>query len=404
MNKNHLAVMEKTDRLVPQCYKKFPVIFTEGNGAYLYDINGKQYLDMLAGYGALNFGHNHLTLQHAFLNQFGRVALISCNFYNDTVAEFIQRLAMYVGLPSSQVLMMNTGAEAVEKAIKICRRWGYRVRGVPDGKAEILVSDSNFHGRTYGVLSASWIEKYKKDFGPFMPGFKYTRFGNISDLVCMVRDYTVAFIVEPIQGEGGFIFPSDDYLKKAEKICRANNVLFVLDEIPTAFGRIGNPFPHFYYGLNPDMVILGKALGGGIYPVSAVVASKGVMDVLDPGSDGSTFGGNPLAAAMGLAAIRLTQEENLAEKARIVGSYFIQELKKIKSCVIKEVRGLGLFVGVELYPEFEAREVCGQLIKNGVVTAPARNNVVRFTPPLTITKGEINMALEKIGATLRTGN
>lgn len=398
--KNHDQIVQQAENFLPRHYQRFPVTFVSGNGSYLEDVNGKKYVDMLAGYGALNFGHNHPKLRQAFLNQFGKVSLISGNFYNEVVAEFAQKLVNFTGLSPAKVLLMNTGTEAVEKAIKICRRWGYRVKKVKHNKAEILFSYDNFHGRTYGPLSASYVYKYKEDFGPLMDGFKWTRFNDADFLEQMICHNTVAFVVEPIQGEGGFIFPSHEYLKRAEEVCRAHNVLFVLDEIPTAFGRIGSPFPHFHYGVEPDMVILGKALSGGIYPVSAVVGKTEVMEVLDYGSDGSTFGGNPLAAAIGLEAIKITQEEHLAEKTEVVGAYFIKELKKIKSEMINEVRGLGLFIGVELNSPFEAREICGQLIKNGVVTAPARHNVVRFTPPLTITKGEIDTALEIIASTL----
>lgn len=399
--KDHAEIVEKTKRFTPNHYEKFPVTFVSGNGSYLQDVNGKKYIDMLAGYGAVNFGHNNPKLRHAFLNQYGQVGLISGNFYNDAVAEFQEKLVNFIGLSPAKVLMMNTGAEAVEKAIKICRRWGYVVKGVWNDKAEIIMSRTNFHGRTYGVLSASLVDHYREDFGPFMSGFKHVWFGDLNSLEESINENTVAFLVEPIQGEGGFIFPSEDYLKKAEEICRANNVLFVLDEIPTAFGRIGSPFPHFHYGVNPDMAILAKALGGGFYPVSAVVGRTEVMTVLDPGSDGSTFGGNPLAAAIGLAAISLTEEENLADKARVLGNYFAKELRSIKSEMVKEVRGSGLFIGMELNESFKAREVCWELVKHGVVTAPARGNVVRFTPPLNITKGEVNDALEIINHVFR---
>lgn len=402
--KNHAEVVEQYNKFIPGYYEKFPVTLVRGSGSYLEDVNGKKYIDMLAGYGVLNFGHNHPRLRQTLNTQFGRVGLVTGNFYNEVVAEFAEKLVNFCGLPQSQVLLANGGAEAVEKAIKICRRWGYRVKGVRYNQAEILVTNTNFHGRTYGVLSASMLEKYRQDFWPFMSGFKHVgfgdegKFGSLAHLQNSISENTVAFLVEPIQGEGGFIFPSDGYLKKAEEICRANNVLFVLDEIPTAFGRIGSDFPHFHYGVKPDMVILGKAIGGGL-PLSVVVASTEVMSVLDPGSDGSTFGGNPLAAAMGLEVISLTQEEHLAEKSKVLGGYFLRELQKIKSAAVKEVRGLGLFIGMELKECFSAKEVkavCEQLIKNGVVTAPARGNVVRFTPPLNITKGEVNDALEII--------
>jgi len=402
--KTHDEVAEQYNKFIPKHYEKFSVTFVRGNGVYLEDIKGKKYVDMLAGYGAVNFGHNNPKLRHVFLNQYGQVCLTTGNFYNDTVAEFTEKLVNFTGLSPAKVLMMNTGAEAVEKAIKLCRRWGYRVKGVQTDRAEILFSATNFHGRTYGPLSASCVNNYRGDFGPFLPGMYPTLFNNVKHLKYMIGRNTVAFIVEPIQGEGGFIFPTDDYLKKAEEICQANNVLFVLDEIPTAFGRIGNPFPHFHYGVNPDMVILAKALGGGFYPVSSVVARTEIMDVLDPGSDGSTFGGNPLAAAIGLAAINLTEEENLAAKAKVLGEYFMKELgyMKNKSEMIKEVRGLGLFIGIELNKPFVARKACEELVKNGVVTAPARGNLVRFTPPLTITKGEVNDALEVIDHVFRT--
>lgn len=382
-------------------YERYPVNIVRGEGSILWDENGKQYFDMLACYGAQNFGHGNRNIFGAMMNQFGKIGPISGNFNNDTVSKFAERLVNFTGLPQAKVLLMNTGAEAVEKAIKLCRRWGYQVKGIRPNQADIIISDTNFHGRTYGVLSASRVQKYREAFGPFMGGFKFTKFGDADDLEHVIDSNTAAFLVEPIQGEGGFIFPPDDYLKRAEEICLANNVLFVLDEIPTAFGRIGNLFPHFHYGVFPDIVILGKALGGGIYPVSAVVVRSEIMDLLKPGDDGSTFGGNPLAAAVGLVAITLTEEEYLADKAKTVGAYFIKELHGIKSEMIKEVRGLGFFIGVELNEAFKAKDVCLQMVKNGIITAPARGNVVRLTPPLIITKGEIELVLDLVYAALR---
>lgn len=396
------AVINQTEKFLTKHYERLPVVIVEGRRSKLMDIDGVEYLDMLAGYGAVNFGHNNQKLLQAFTNQFHRVGLISSNFHNDAVGEFAERLVNFVGLPQAKVLLMNTGAEAVEKAIKLCRRWGYYVKGVLPDQAEIIVSDSNFHGRTYGVLSASPVPKYRDGFGPFMSGFRFTKFGDIEDLKRAINKNSVAFLVEPIQGEGGFIFPPDGYLKKAEKLCKMHGVLFVLDEIPTGFGRIGDIFSHFHYKLFPDMVILGKALGGGIYPVSAVVAPVGVMDVIGPGDEGSTFGGNPLAASLGLMAITLTQEENLVEKSRKLGAYFIRELQKMKSEMIKEVRGLGLFVGIELNEPFKAKDVCWELMKNKIITVPARGNVIRLTPPLVIEKNEIESALDRLDVILRT--
>lgn len=380
-------------------YEMMPVVIQWAKGSRFVDSHGQEYLDMLAGYSVMNFGHRNDYLQHALENQLGECTLLANKFFNPVVARFHRDLVKFSGI-KGRALVMNSGAEAVEKAIKLARKWGYERKGVKNGHAEIIVTDTNFHGRTLGVLSASRVYHYREGFGPFLPGFVPVEFGDVEDLERVINGNTVAYLVEPIQGEGGFIFPPDGYFKAVAEICKKHNVLLILDEIPTAFRRTGDIFPHQHDGIVPDAVILGKALGGGLLPVSAVVAREEVMDVLGPGDDGSTFGGNPLACAVGSAAIELIEVHKFADHVKEYGEYFTKALRSLHSPLVKEVRGRGLFIGVELVPEVSAHEVCVHLLAERVVTVEARQNVVRFTPPLVITKEEINFAIRAFARVL----
>ena len=330
------------------------------------------------------------------------MGLVSNVVCNPVTANFCETLANFTKIPDAMVLLMNGGAEAVEKAIKIARRWGYEQKGVPKDEAEIIVTNSNFHGRTMGVLSASAVPQYKSGFGPMLSGFRHVEFGSVESFLSQVNENTVAYLAEPIQGEGGFIFPPEGYWQKIREICDQKNILLVFDEIPTAFGRTGKDFPHEHYGIMPDVLILGKAIGGGIYPFSAVVGPEKIMSVLRPHDDGSTFGGNPIACAIGLEVIKILQKENLTARSRKLGELFLRLLKLIRSPFVKDVRGLGLFIGLELDPKWvKAEDFCLKLLSNGVFTTSARNNVVRFTPPLVILEPEIYNTFLAITKTLQ---
>ncbi len=381
-------------RYLANHYDRLPVVIESGQGCWVKDKDGRRYLDMFADYAVHNFGRSNSQLLSVFVSQAAKLSLCSGNVYNSLYAQFGKALAKFSGLPNAKVLVMNTGAEAVEKAMKVARKWGYLRKGIAKDKAEIISTYTNFHGRTLGVLSLSTVEHYRDGFGPFLPGMKLVRFGDSVDLERAINEHTAAFIVEPIQGEGGFIFPPEGYFKEVVEICRHHRVLLILDEIPTAFGRTGYNFPHEHDEIVPDVIILGKALGGGLVPVSAVVAKGEIMEVLSPGDDGSTFGGNPLACRVGLEVIKMMQMGSWVRRSRQLGDYLIQSLKELDSPHIKEVRGRGLFVGVELPSEVQAREVCTQLLKEeGLLTMSARQNVVRFTPPLVVTKVELELAV-----------
>lgn len=381
-------------------YGRLPVVMERSQGCQLWDIKGQEYLDMFADYSVANFGHVHPLLLAVHTEQAAKFPISSGIVYNSVYANFCQDLAKFSGIPKAKVLAMNGGAEAVEKAIKIARKWGYEKKGVKNNKAEIIVTDTNFHGRTLGVLSASKVFEYKYGFGPFLEGFQWVPFGSIKALERTVNEYTAAVLMEPIQGEGGFIFPPDGYLKQVAELCRERKILFVLDVIPTALGRTGENFPHEHDGFMPDMLILGKALGGGLATLSAVVTRAEVMDVLRPGDDGSTFGGNPLACRVGSAVIGLMRDD-WAGLARSRGEYFLEKLRTMKSPLITEVRGRGLMIGVELIQKKGiARKVCEGLLKERVLTTGARREVVRFTPPLMVTEKEIDFAINAFGRVL----
>jgi ornithine--oxo-acid transaminase len=373
-------------------YAPLPVVLTYGEGVYLYDVEGKKYLDMLSSYSALNQGHRHPRIIKALKAQADRLTLTSRAFHNDQFGPFCQLLCEIT--KKDKVLLMNTGAEAVETAIKAARKWGYLKKKVKANSAEIIVCENNFHGRTTTIISFSTEEQYRFGFGPYTPGFKIIPYDDLVSLEKAINENTVGFLVEPIQGEGGVIVPQEGYLKKAREICKKNNVLFILDEIQTGLGRTGKLFAYQYEDAEPDILILGKALGGGVYPVSAICANDDIMEVFTPGDHGSTFGGNPLACAVGQEALKVIIEENLAENAFLMGEYFLKRLREIKSPVIKEVRGKGLLIGVEL--KEKARPYCEKLMAKGILAKDTRENVIRFAPPLIIKKEELDWALEKI--------
>lgn len=383
-------------------YDRQPVLIVSAIGSYLFDSSQRSYVDMLAGYSAANFGHNHSYLVAALKRALDRIdAAVSNQFYTAEYAKLVRRLALFSGLWQAKVLMMNSGAEGVETAIKIARRWAYSHKGVKNNQAEILVSDQNFHGRTTTVVGFSPHIDYRFQFGPFTPGFRQIKFGSIAALEEAISENTAAFLVEPIQGEGGFVFPPEGYWAQVAALCRKRNVLLVLDEIPTAFGRTGYDLPHQHDNIDPDIIILGKALGGGLYPVSAVVARGEVMDVIGPGDHGSTFGGNALACAVGLAVLDLMEMTDWSGLARDKGDYFLKSLRGLHNPKIKEVRGRGLFIGVELVARVSGQKICRRLLNYGICTTDA-HGVVRFTPPLTILRSDIDWTVSSLDKLLRS--
>jgi len=387
--------IELTEKYGAHNYKPLPVVLTKGEGVWVWDVEGNKYIDMLSSYSALNQGHRHPKIIKAVIEQLERITLTSRAFYNDKLSLFLKKLNEITGY--DKALPMNSGAEAVETAIKIARKWAYTKKGIPLNDGEIIVALNNFHGRTITIISFSSEHQYRYAFGPFTPGFVFVPFGDYLAIEKAINDRTIGVLIEPIQGEGGIIVPPEGYLKKVREITKEKNVLLMLDEIQTGLGRTGKLFAYQHElseNEKPDILILGKALGGGIYPVSVVLANNDIMEVIKPGDHGSTFGGNPLAAAVGIAALEVIIEENLPENARIMGDYFIRNLREIKSPYIKEVRGKGLLIGVEL--NRPAREFCEKLMKLGVLSKETREYVIRFAPPLIIKKQEIDWALERI--------
>ena len=381
-------------------YHPLDVVITKAQGVWVYDVEGKKYLDCLAAYSAVNQGHCHPRILKALQNQAEKVTLTSRAFRNDQLPLLYKELCELTGY--EKVLPMNSGAEAVETALKAARKWGYKVKGIKKDAAEIIVCENNFAGRTISIISFSSTEQYKDGFGPITPGFKIIPYGDSAALEKAITANTAAFIVEPIQGEGGVIVPPDGYLKKAFDICKKNNVLFIADEIQSGFGRSGKLFAYQYENIKPDVVIIGKALSGGFYPVSAVLSNNEVLGVFNPGDHGSTFGGNPLAAAIARESIKVLVEENLIENSFKLGEYFREKLRGIKSKHVKEIRGKGLFIGVELYPEAKgARRFCEALMTKGVLCKETHDDVIRFAPPLVITKEEIDWAMVYIDEVLK---
>lgn len=392
MGKTSNEIIEITDKLGANNYHPLPIVISEAEGIWVTDPEGNKYMDMLSSYSALNQGHRHPKIIQALIDQANRVTLTSRAFHNDQLGPWYEKLCKIT--EKNMVLPMNTGAEAVESAIKVARRWAYDVKGVEENKAEVIGCIGNFHGRTMVPVSLSSEKEYQKGFGPLLPGFKLVPYGDIEALKEAITPNTAAFIVEPIQGEAGIVIPPKGFLKEAAQICKENNVLFIADEIQTGLGRTGKMFACEWEDVDPDIYVLGKALGGGVLPISAVVANNDILGVLNPGSHGSTFGGNPLACAVSIASLEVIEEEKLVERSLELGDYLKKELLKIQSPIIKEVRGRGLFIGIEL--KEPARKYCEQLKEKGLLCKETHDYVIRLAPPLTITKEEIDWALQRI--------
>ena len=382
-------------------YHPLDVVLIRGEGIWVYDVEGKKYLDFLSAYSSINQGHCHSRLVKTLTQQAKKLTITSRAFRNDQLGFFCKEVCEFTGM--EMVLPMNSGAEAVETSIKMVRKWGYTVKSVKEDEAEIITCEGNFHGRTTTIVGFSTETLYREYFGPFTPGFKTVPFGDAKALENAITENTVAFLVEPIQAESGVIIPPVGYLKTCEEICRKNNILLVLDEIQTGLGRCGKRFACEYENVRPDVFILGKALSGGFYPVSAVVSSREIMGVFQPGEHGSTFAGNPLACSVAREALKVLIEEKLVENSETLGVYFLDKLKTIKSNHIKEVRGRGLLIGVELFHESGgARRFCEALKEEGLLCKETHEDTVRFAPPLVITKKDIDWAFERIKKILET--
>ncbi|MGJ3205699.1 ornithine--oxo-acid transaminase [Geobacillus thermoleovorans] len=385
-------LIEQTERYGARNYHPLPIVISEAEGVWVKDPEGNRYMDMLSAYSAVNQGHRHPKIIEALKKQADRVTLTSRAFHNDQLGPWYEKVCRLT--KKEMVLPMNTGAEAVETALKAARRWAYDVKGVPDNQAEIIVCEGNFHGRTLAAVSLSSEPAYKRGFGPLLSGVKIIPYGDIEALKAAITPNTAAFLVEPIQGEAGIRIPPQGFLKAAYDVCKANNVLFIADEIQTGLGRTGKLFACDWEEVVPDMYILGKALGGGVFPISCVVANRDILSVFEPGSHGSTFGGNPLACAVSIAALEVIEEERLAERSLELGEYFLAKLKQIENKDIKEIRGRGLFIGVELH--VPARPYCEALKEQGLLCKETHETVIRFAPPLIITKEELDWAIERI--------
>jgi ornithine--oxo-acid transaminase len=378
-------------------YSPLPVVLTEGKGVWVWDDDGNKYMDMLAGYSAVNQGHCHPDIIKAAKNQMDRLTLTSRAFQNDQMGELLKKICNLSGF--EKALPMNTGAEAVETALKAARKWGEKVKGIPKNQAEIIVCENNFHGRTITIISFSTEDQYKDGFGALTPGFKAIPYGDVESLKAAINENTVAFLVEPIQGEGGVIIPPEGYLKDIRTITEKNNVLLMLDEIQTGLGRTGKLFTYQYEGIKPDVLILGKALGGGVYPVSVMLSDKEIMDVFNPGDHGSTFGGNPLGSAVGIAALDVLTKYRLPQKAEKDGKKFVSFLESIidEAPCIREIRAKGMMIGVEIKEEYgNARKYCEAFMNEGLLCKETHEHTIRFTPPLVITDEELEWAFIKI--------
>ncbi len=381
-------------------YHPLDVVIERGEGVWVYDVDGKKYLDFLSAYSAVNQGHCHPRLVAKMKEQCEKVTLTSRAFRNDQLPLLVKELCEITGF--DRALPMNSGAEAVETAIKAVRKWGYTVKGVAKDKAEIIVAENNFHGRTTTIVGFSTEEQYKDGFGPFTPGFVSAPYGDARAIAEAMNENTVAVLIEPVQGEGGIIIPPDGYLQEIQRLCRDNRVLFVLDEIQSGLGRCGKLFAYQYEDVQPDGVIIGKALSGGFYPVSAFLAREEVMNVFKPGDHGSTFGGNPLGSAVAREALKILTDEKLAQRSYELGDYFQSKLRSIDSDYIKEVRGKGLLIGVELHDHAGgARRFCEALQKEGLLCKETHENVIRFAPPLVIEKEDLDWAFAKIEAVMK---
>jgi ornithine--oxo-acid transaminase len=381
-------------------YTPLPVVLTRGEGAYLWDVEGRRYIDMMSAYSAVSHGHGHPRILAALEAQARRLAVPSRAYYNDRLGPFLEKLCALAGLDAA--LPMNSGAEAVETAIKAARRWGHRVKGIARDRAEIIVAEGNFHGRTTTIVGFSSEPAYRDGFGPFAPGFRAVPFGDLAAIERAITPETAAVLVEPIQGEAGIIVPPPGWLAGVRRLCDKHGVLLIVDEVQSGLGRTGAWFAFEHEQIRPDGLILGKALGGGVLPVSAFLGKRAVMEVLTPGSHGSTFGGNPLAAAVGLEALRVLEEEGLVERSRVLGEHMLQRLRSIRSPALKEVRGRGLWAGAEIDPAFgSAREACERLLRKGVLSKETHDTVIRLAPPLVIAREDLDFAIDRFEEVVR---
>jgi ornithine--oxo-acid transaminase len=384
-------------------YKPLDVVLSRGEGVWVWDVQGNKYLDCLSAYSAVNQGHCHPKILQTMFKQAQKLTLTSRAFRNDQLGHFYRELCELTNF--HKVLPMNSGAEAVETAIKIVRKWGYNIKAVPEDQAEIIVCENNFHGRTITIVGFSTNEGSRSGFGPFTPGFKIIPFGDADALEASITPNTVGFLVEPIQGEAGVMIPPAGYLKQTKAICERNNMVLILDEIQTGLGRTGKILAEEHYGIEADLTLIGKALSGGFYPISAVLTNTEVMGVLQPGEHGSTFGGNPLACAIARTALKVLVEENMIENAAEMGTYFLNALKQINNPMIKAVRGMGLMIGIELRPEAGgARQYCEKLKEKGLLCKETHDHIIRFAPPLVIKRDAVNWALERIYSVLTADN
>lgn len=392
--------LDQADRYSAHNYKPLPVVLDRAEGCWVWDVDGKRYLDMLAAYSAVNQGHRHPDIMTAAAEQMGKLTLTSRAFHNDQMGPFLEELCAATGY--DKALPMNTGAEAVETGLKMVRKWGYTKKGVPEDQAEIIVCEGNFAGRTTTIVGFSSEEQYRSGFGPFTPGFKLVPYGDAEALRAAITPNTVAFMVEPIQGEGGVVVPPDGYLAECRAICTEHNVAFMADEIQTGLGRTGRLFCCDWDGVKPDVLLVGKALGGGVYPVSAAIANDEYMDVFHPGDHGSTFGGNPLGAAVGRASLKVILDEELSKRSDELGSWFMDQLRAIDSPHVEEVRGKGLMIGVVVSEESGgARPFCEALQDRGILAKETHHTVIRFAPPLVIEKATLEAAMPDIEAVLK---
>ncbi|MFE0753789.1 ornithine--oxo-acid transaminase [Inquilinus sp. NPDC058860] len=392
-------LIETEARLGAHNYKPLDVVLSRGEGVWVWDVDGNRYLDCLSAYSAVNQGHCHPKILAAMVEQAQKLTLTSRAFRNDQLALFYDEIAALTG--SHKVLPMNSGAEAVESAVKAVRKWGYEVKGVPDGQAEIIVCENNFHGRTLGIVGFSTDPDARGGFGPFAPGFKVVPFGDAAAFEAAITPDTVAFLVEPIQGEAGVVIPPAGYFRTVRELCTRHNVTLILDEIQTGLGRTGKLLAEAHEGIEADVTLVGKALSGGFYPVSAVLSNSEVLGVLKPGQHGSTFGGNPLACAVARTALKVLVEEGMIENAERQGDYFQAQLAGLRSNLIREVRGRGLMLAVELHPEAGgARRYCEALQKRGVLAKDTHGDTIRIAPPLVITRDQVDWAMEQFAAVM----
>lgn len=394
------AEIELENSYCARNYHPLPVVLTRGSGVWVWDVDGRKYLDMMSAYSAVSHGHCHPRLVKVVQQQVAKLNIVSRAFHSDTLGPFLKRACELTG--QDRGLPMNTGAEAVETAIKAARKWAYQIKGVAAGQAEIIACSGNFHGRTIAVVAMSDEPQYQSGFGPFPPGFKLVDYGDIGALERAITRNTAAFLVEPIQGEGGIIIPPDGYLRACQDLCRRHNVLLIADEIQTGLGRTGKFLACEHEGVVPDGLVLGKALGGGIMPVSMFLARREVMDVFTPGDHGSTFGGNPLSAAIGLESLNVLVAEKLAEASAEQGKYLLERLRALRSPLIADVRGRGLFIGIEIDPaQARARRVCEELMRRGLLSKETHETVVRLAPPLVIDRSQIDWAVVQIDEVLK---